>query len=49
MFEEVWTDISPGLETGIRRHLPAIREAIELALASNSWSRKVQVMSFSRL
>lgn len=44
MFEDVWTDISPGLETGIKKHLPAIREAIEQALASNSWTKKVQVM-----
>lgn len=43
MYEEIWTDISPTRESGIRRHLPTIRDAVEHALNSSSWSRKVQV------
>ncbi|XP_045493111.1 proteasome adapter and scaffold protein ECM29 [Colias croceus] len=42
MFEEIWTDISPGRESGIKQHLPALREEIEKALNSSSWTKKVQ-------
>ncbi|XP_050678905.1 proteasome-associated protein ECM29 homolog [Leptidea sinapis] len=42
IYEEIWTDISPGRETGIRTHLAAIREEIEKALISNSWTKKIQ-------
>ncbi|KAG6456419.1 hypothetical protein O3G_MSEX009728 [Manduca sexta] len=42
MFEEIWTDISPTRESGIKQHLPLIREQIEEALNSSSWTKKVQ-------
>ncbi|XP_060801096.1 proteasome-associated protein ECM29 homolog [Amyelois transitella] len=42
MFEEIWTDISPGRETGIKEHLPLIRDEIEKALNSSSWTKKIQ-------
>ncbi|KAL0840590.1 hypothetical protein ABMA28_015796 [Loxostege sticticalis] len=42
MFEEIWTDISPARESGIRQHLPAIRAEIEQALNSSSWTKKIQ-------
>ncbi|XP_075970288.1 proteasome-associated protein ECM29 homolog [Anticarsia gemmatalis] len=42
MFEEIWTDISPARESGIKQHLPAIREEIEKALNSSSWTKKIQ-------
>ncbi|XP_072940517.1 proteasome adapter and scaffold protein ECM29 [Epargyreus clarus] len=42
MFEEIWTDISPARESGIRQHLPGIREQVELALTSSSWTKKIQ-------
>ncbi|KAI5643789.1 hypothetical protein NE865_04185 [Phthorimaea operculella] len=41
-FEEIWTDISPSREYGIRTHLPALRNEIENALNSSSWTKKVQ-------
>ncbi|CAG9115620.1 unnamed protein product [Plutella xylostella] len=43
MFSELWTDISPGREAGLRRHLPAVRARVEAALASSSWTQKVQL------
>ncbi|XP_052750867.1 proteasome-associated protein ECM29 homolog [Galleria mellonella] len=42
MYEEIWTDISPARESGIRQHLPAIREEIEKSLNSSSWTKKIQ-------
>ncbi|KAI8428500.1 hypothetical protein MSG28_007292 [Choristoneura fumiferana] len=42
MYEDIWTDISPARESGIRQHLPALREEIERALASSSWTKKIQ-------
>ncbi|CAK1553468.1 unnamed protein product [Leptosia nina] len=42
MFEEIWTDISPARESGIKQHLPALREEIEKALNSSSWTKKIQ-------
>ncbi|XP_068630379.1 proteasome-associated protein ECM29 homolog [Battus philenor] len=42
MFEELWTDISPARESGIRQHLPQLRAQIESALASSSWTKKIQ-------
>ncbi|XP_048484818.1 proteasome adapter and scaffold protein ECM29 isoform X3 [Plutella xylostella] len=45
MFSELWTDISPGREAGLRRHLPAVRARVEAALASSSWTQKVQAAS----
>ncbi|KAJ2947108.1 hypothetical protein O0L34_g16457 [Tuta absoluta] len=41
-FEEIWTDISPSREYGIRTHLPALRSEIESALSSSSWTKKIQ-------
>lgn len=43
MYEEIWTDISPARESGIRQHLPLIRAEIEKALGSSSWTKKIQV------
>lgn len=42
MFEEIWTDISPARASGIKQHLPVIREEIEKSLNSSSWTKKVQ-------
>ncbi|CAH4007387.1 unnamed protein product [Pieris brassicae] len=42
MFEEIWTDISPARESGIKQHLPVLREEIEKALNSSSWTKKIQ-------
>ncbi|XP_063621128.1 proteasome-associated protein ECM29 homolog [Cydia splendana] len=42
MFEDIWTDMSPARASGIRLHLPAIREEIERALNSSSWTKKIQ-------
>ncbi|XP_053602483.1 proteasome adapter and scaffold protein ECM29 isoform X2 [Plodia interpunctella] len=42
MYEEIWTDISPARESGIRQHLPLIRVEIEKALGSSSWTKKIQ-------
>ncbi|XP_026729465.1 proteasome-associated protein ECM29 homolog [Trichoplusia ni] len=42
MFEEIWTDISPARESGIKQHLTVIREEIEKALNSSSWTKKIQ-------
>ncbi|CAB3243794.1 unnamed protein product [Arctia plantaginis] len=42
IFEEIWTDISPSKESGIKQHLPSIREEIEKALNSSSWTKKTQ-------
>ncbi|XP_049865676.1 proteasome adapter and scaffold protein ECM29 [Pectinophora gossypiella] len=42
MFEEIWQDLSPTRESGIRQHLVAIRTEIERALNSSSWTRKTQ-------
>ncbi|XP_052738355.1 proteasome-associated protein ECM29 homolog [Bicyclus anynana] len=41
-FEEIWSDMSPTRESGIRQHLPEIRAYIEQALLSGSWTKKVQ-------
>lgn len=42
MYEEIWTDISPTRESGIKQHLAVIRSEIEQALTSSSWTKKVQ-------
>lgn len=42
MFEEIWTDISPARESGIKLHLTLIREEIEKCLNSSSWTKKIQ-------
>ncbi|CAH0699772.1 unnamed protein product [Spodoptera exigua] len=42
MFEEIWTDISPARESGIKQHLTLIREEIEKCLNSSSWTKKIQ-------
>lgn len=42
MFEEIWSDISPARESGIKQHLPPIRDEIEKALNSSSWTKKIQ-------
>ncbi|XP_039748644.1 proteasome-associated protein ECM29 homolog [Pararge aegeria] len=41
-FEEIWSDMSPTRESGIRQHLPDIRAYIEQALVSGSWTKKIQ-------
>ncbi|XP_041976007.1 proteasome-associated protein ECM29 homolog [Aricia agestis] len=48
MFEELWTDISPARETGVQQHLTAIQQYIETALASNSWTKKIQAANAVR-
>ncbi|CAH0727922.1 unnamed protein product, partial [Brenthis ino] len=42
MFEEIWSDMSPTRAGGARRHLRAIRAAADVALASGSWTKKIQ-------
>ncbi|GBP15166.1 Proteasome adapter and scaffold protein ECM29 [Eumeta japonica] len=42
IFEEIWMEISPGRETGIRAHLPDICKQLEDTLNSRSWTKKVQ-------
>ncbi|XP_037874946.1 proteasome adapter and scaffold protein ECM29 isoform X1 [Bombyx mori] len=42
IFEDLWMDISPGRETGIKQHLPLIRTEIERALNLSSWTKKIQ-------
>ncbi|KAF9798599.1 hypothetical protein SFRURICE_008332 [Spodoptera frugiperda] len=44
MFEEIWTDISPARESGIKLHLTLIREEIEKCLNSSSWTKKIQTI-----
>ncbi|RVE49284.1 hypothetical protein evm_006078 [Chilo suppressalis] len=41
-FEEVWAEMCPAREAGIRRHLPAIRAYLETALGSSRWADKIQ-------
>ncbi|CAG5035645.1 unnamed protein product [Parnassius apollo] len=42
MFEELWAEMSPSRESGVRRHLPALRAHAERALAASSWAKKIQ-------
>ncbi|XP_013177902.1 PREDICTED: proteasome-associated protein ECM29 homolog isoform X1 [Papilio xuthus] len=42
MFEELWSELSPARESGMRRHLPALRAHLEAALAATSWTKKIQ-------
>ncbi|XP_026485739.2 proteasome-associated protein ECM29 homolog [Vanessa tameamea] len=41
-FEELWADMSPSRAAGVRRHLPALRRALERALAAPGWADKTQ-------
>ncbi|CAH2107601.1 unnamed protein product [Euphydryas editha] len=41
-FEELWSDMSPARAAGVRRHLPALRAALERALAAPGWGLKIQ-------
>ncbi|CAH0749868.1 unnamed protein product [Diatraea saccharalis] len=42
MFEEIWADVSPAREAGIKRHLSAICAELERALSSSRWADKIQ-------
>lgn len=43
MWEEVWNEITPGTEAGIRQHLVEIVALLDKALESPSWNMKAQV------
>lgn len=42
LWTELWNDITPGTETGIRQNLNAITTTLSGALESASWNTKVQ-------
>ncbi|XP_032510836.2 proteasome adapter and scaffold protein ECM29 [Danaus plexippus] len=42
MFSELWSDVSPSAGRGVRAHVRALRTAVEQALASGSWAKKIQ-------
>lgn len=42
LWTELWNDITPGTETGIRQNLNTITTTLRGALESASWNTKVQ-------
>ncbi|KAJ9587577.1 hypothetical protein L9F63_018959, partial [Diploptera punctata] len=42
LWEEVWHEVTPGTESGIRQHMAEICETLEVALQSPSWTMKAQ-------
>uniref|UniRef100_A0ABD2WFD9 TOG domain-containing protein n=1 Tax=Trichogramma kaykai TaxID=54128 RepID=A0ABD2WFD9_9HYME len=42
LWEELWSEITPGTESGIRQNLAAITTTLNQALESNSWTTKAQ-------
>lgn len=43
LYEEIWSDISPGKEQGIRMNLKQICACLKETINSPSWSMKTQV------
>lgn len=43
IWNEIWSEQSPGTETGIRQNLESICAIIKTALESPSWTMKAQV------
>lgn len=43
MWEDIWNDVTPGSEAGIRQHMNEICAILETALNSSSWTMKAQV------
>lgn len=42
IWSDLWAEISPGTETGIRQNLSAILDILKTALESASWTTKAQ-------
>lgn len=45
VWTEIWSENSPGTETGIRQNLEAICTILKTALESPSWTMKAQVIA----
>lgn len=45
VWNEIWSEQSPGTETGIRQNLRNISDMLKTALESPSWTMKAQVSS----
>lgn len=43
MWEDIWNDVTPGSEAGIKQHMSEISAVLESALNSPSWTMKAQV------
>lgn len=43
IWNDIWSEHSPGTETGIRQNIEAICEILKKALESPSWTMKAQV------
>lgn len=46
VWTEIWSEQSPGTETGIRQNLQNICNMLKMALESPSWTMKAQVSIF---
>lgn len=49
VWTEIWSEHSPGTETGIRQNIEVICNILKTALESPSWTMKAQVGSKSSL
>lgn len=43
MWEDIWNDVTPGSEAGIKQHMNEINSVLETTLNSPSWMMKSQV------
>lgn len=43
MWEEIWNEVTPGSEAGMKQHMSEICKILEMALTSPSWKMKAQV------
>lgn len=46
VWNEIWSEHSPGTETGIRQNIGSICEILKTALESPSWTMKAQVKKY---
>lgn len=42
LWTELWSEITPGMEAGVRQNLPSITNTLNTALESSSWTTKAQ-------